>query len=90
MLHRHGHYERMVYFLGNQFLIVIYRFKCPKCNHAYGLLPSFAGKNQQAAWDIQETILREQAAGASLADVAENLDDMPGGPYTEKTPAPIH
>jgi hypothetical protein len=85
MLHRHGHYERMVYFLDNQFLIVVYRFKCPKCNHADGLLPSFVGKNQQAAWDIQETVLREQATGASLADAAENLDDVPGGPYTEKT-----
>ena len=85
MLHRHGHYERMVYFLDKQFLIVVYRFKCPNCNHADGLLPSFVGKNQQAAWDIQETVLREQAAGASLADVAENLDDVPGGPYAEKT-----
>jgi len=68
MLHRHGHYERTVYFLENQFLIAVYRFKCPNCNHADGLLPSFAGKNQQTAWDIQETVLREQAAGASLAD----------------------
>lgn len=85
MLHRHGHYERTVYFLDNQFLIVVYRFKCPKCNHADGLLPSFVGKNQQAAWDIQETVLREQATGASLADAAENLDDVPGGLYTEKT-----
>ena len=85
MLHRHGHYERTVYFLDNQFLIVVYRFKCPECSHADGLLPSFVGKNQQAAWDIQETVLREQAAGASLADVAEKFDDVPGGPYTEKT-----
>ena len=85
MLHRHGHYERTVYFLENQFLIVVYRFKCPNCNRVDGLLPSFVGKNQQAAWDIQETVLREQAAGASLANAAENLDDIPGGPYTEKT-----
>ena len=85
MLHRHGHYKRTVYFLDKQFIIIIYRFKCPNCSRATGLLPAFVGKNQQTAWNIQETVLRKQVAGASLADVAENLDDVPGGPYAEKT-----
>jgi predicted nucleic acid-binding Zn ribbon protein len=74
----------MVYTLTEAYQIPIYRFKCPACGKTTGLLPSFIGKNERVAWDVQEQAVKQQATGRSLAQVADTLRAS-GGPYSDKS-----
>lgn len=84
IIHRHGHYTRMVVTLCNEYTIIIFRFKCPDCGETYSLKPTFIGSNRQATWDVEESIVQRNETGMPLAELAKNFLP-PAGPYSEKT-----
>lgn len=69
-MHRHGKFLRTVYTFCEAILIPIFRFRCYECKHTVSILPSFIGSHQQAVWDAQEEIIRQNETGASLDKVA--------------------
>ena len=83
-LHRHGRYLRKLFMVGGEFEIPIYRFKCPCCKKAVGLLPSFVCKGSQVGLSIHEEVLRKRSEGESLVKI-ENTLIVAGGPYSERT-----
>jgi len=84
LLHRHGHYKRVVITLSDADIINIYRFKCPSCEKTYALKPTFIGSNRQTTWDVEESIIEENERGTPLAELAADFP-TPAGPYSEKT-----
>jgi len=86
MLHKHGNFKRSVFTLLKEFIIVIYRFKCPilECQKTTSLLPSFVDEHHQVAWGIKDEVIRRQSSGIALVNVAENLE-TPAGKFSEKT-----
>jgi len=64
--------------------IAIYRFKCPCCKRAAGLLPTFVHKSSQVGLCIHEEVLKKRSAGESLVKLASTLVAC-GGPYSERT-----
>ena len=83
-LHRHGRYLRKLFMVGGEFEIPIYRFKCPCCKKAVGLLPSFVCEGSQIGLSIHEEVLRKRSEGESLVKI-ENTLIVAGGPYSERT-----
>ena len=84
IIHRHGHYMRVVVTLCSRHTLMIYRFKCPACKKTHSLIPTFIGSNRQAIWDVEEFIVENNEAGTALAELATNFPP-PAGPYSEKT-----
>ena len=84
LLHRHGHYVRVVVTLSAEYAITIYRFKCPSCEKTHTLRPTFIGSNRQITWDVEESIVEKNENGTPLGELAKNFPP-PAGPYSEKT-----
>jgi len=82
--HHHGHYERFVYTLTEQLMIIIHRFICPLCRHTKGYLPNFIESHRQTAWEIHEEVLEKNNQGISLEKAGEEIS-RPAGPYSAKT-----
>lgn len=71
-MHRHGKFSRKAITFIEAVIIPIYRFKCYACKGCtVSLIPSFLGAHQQAIWDAQEEIIRQNENGNSLEKVAE-------------------
>jgi hypothetical protein len=85
LLHRHGHFPRTVITLITSYVIPIYRFYCPLCESASSVIPDFVEKHHQVDLEMKEQIIEQNENGTSLADLAEQSDVLPGGPYSEKT-----
>ena len=86
MLHKHGSFKRSVFTLLKEFIIVIYRFKCPilGCQKTISLLPSFVAEHHQVAWEIKDEVIRQQSSGIALANIALSLETS-AGKFSEKT-----
>ena len=86
MLHKHGSFTRTVFTLLIEFIIDIYRFKCPiiGCQRTTSLLPSFVDAHHQVAWEIKDEVIRQQSSGIALVNVAESLETS-AGKFSEKT-----
>ncbi|MDQ0190655.1 hypothetical protein J2S03_002522 [Alicyclobacillus cycloheptanicus] len=80
----HGHYKRNVWCEEHCYKIIVFRFLCGRCCATVSVLPSFVGRYQRTAWDLQEDVLAACEDGASL-EKAGSLVPPPSGPISYRT-----
>lgn len=85
LIHRHSHFTRAVYTDSQHVCIWIFRFRCPECRYAHSIIPAFLEPYQQKTLDVQEHLIEAVYSGATLEEVAEQTDALPGGSCSEKT-----
>lgn len=83
-LQRHSSYERTVWFRLRAYRIRVYRFQCGACKSTVSVLPTFVGRYQRFAWDVQEQVLLSCESGNSLETAAAEMP-FPVGPVAPRT-----
>lgn len=83
-LQSHGSYPRNVWCANGLYKIEVFRFRCGNCGSTVSVLPSFVGRYQRFAWDLQEQVLATCEKGASLEQAGEQVQP-PSGPVSART-----